>query len=72
MAQEHPLIKYVGKTGKTITAIAKEAGCSRMTLYRLINGEQNATVDLLRRVSAATGNEVPVGAFLIKQPERAA
>lgn len=64
MIQKHPLIAYADRTGKTVTAIAKEAGVSRMTLYRLINGEQNATMDLLGRVSAATNGEVPVSAFL--------
>lgn len=64
MEQKHPLIAYSDRTGKTVTAIAKEAGCSRMTLYRLINGEQNATLGLLARISAATDGEVPVSAFL--------
>jgi hypothetical protein len=35
-----------------------------MTLYRLMKGEQNATIDLLKRISAATGGEVSVSAFL--------
>lgn len=68
MAQKHPLIAYAEQTGKTVTAIAKEAGCSRMTLYRLINGEQNATLGLLSRISAATNGEVPVSAFLPVEP----
>lgn len=64
MEPKHPLIAYADRSGKTVTAIAKKAGCSRMTLYRLINGEQNATLDLLSRVSAATDGEVPVSVFL--------
>lgn len=64
MANTHPLIEFSTRTGKSITAIAKDAGCSRMTLYRLINGEQNATIGLLQRISAATNGEVQVGAFL--------
>lgn len=71
MAQKHPLIAYVDRTGKTVTSIAKEAGCSRMTLYRLINGEQNATLGLLSRISAATDGEVPVSAFFPAEQERA-
>lgn len=50
--------------------IAKSAGCSRQTLYRIMRGE-NATIDLLKRVSAATDGEVPITAFL-PEPERAA
>ncbi len=37
-----------------------------MTLYRLIGGKQNATIELLQRVSAATDGDVPVTAFLPK------
>lgn len=65
----HPLIEYASKTGRTTTDIAKAAGVSRMTIYRLINGEQNATIDLLQRVSDATDGEVPVSAFLPKPNE---
>lgn len=35
-----------------------------MTLYRLMAGTQNATISMLEKVSAATGGEVPVSAFL--------
>jgi len=45
-------------------AIARDAGCSRMTLYRLVKGEQNATIDLLQRVSAATGGAVKPADFM--------
>ena len=52
--------------------IAVKAGCSRMTLYRLVQGKQNATIDLLERVCQATDWEVPVEAFLRPKPEVAA
>jgi transcriptional regulator with XRE-family HTH domain len=60
----HPLIEYVNRTGRTTTELAEAAGCSRMTLYRIIKGEQNATVQLLQRISAATNGEVSVQALL--------
>jgi transposase-like protein len=63
MANQHPLIEFSKRTGKSITAIAREAGCSRMTLYRIMDGD-NTTVEQLKRISAATDGEVPVGAFL--------
>lgn len=62
--REHPLVTYASRTGTSLTKIAAKAGVSRMTLHRLIRGEQNATVNLLERVSAATDFEVPVTAFL--------
>lgn len=65
--EAHPLVSYTNRTGRTTTEIAKAAGCSRMTLYRLIKGEQNATVELLQRVSKATNGEVPVEALLPAQ-----
>lgn len=60
----HPLLTYADQSGRSISEIAKAAGVSRMTLYRLIKGEQNATISLLESVSRATGNEVPIDAFL--------
>ncbi|NTA27438.1 helix-turn-helix domain-containing protein [Agrobacterium vitis] len=47
-----------------MTEVAEASKCSRMTLYRLMKGEQNATIDLLKRISAATDGEVPVSAFI--------
>lgn len=62
--QKHPLIEYAAEAKRSLEDIANEAGCSRMSLYRLMAGEQNATIGLLQRVSAATGGKVPVSAFL--------
>ena len=62
--EQHPLNQYLIRTGRTATEIANAAKCSRMTLYRIMKGEQNATIDLLRRISAATNDEVPVESFL--------
>lgn len=73
----HPLIAFSNRTGKSITSIAKDAGCSRMTLYRIMNGG-NTTTDQLKRISAATGGAVTVGALLeassnvFGQPQEAA
>lgn len=67
---DHPLMLYATRPGNSLAKIAVAAGCSRVTLYRLMKGEQNATIDLLKRVSAATGGEVPINAFL--DSERAA
>lgn len=66
--QKHPLTEYATETKRSLEDIANEAGCSRMTLYRLMAGEQNATIGLLQRVSAATGGKVPVSAFIPTEP----
>lgn len=64
MDTRHPLLIYAARTGISVAAIASRAGCSRMTIYRLVAGKQNATLDLLERVSSATNGEVPITAFL--------
>lgn len=63
MADLHPLVEFSKRTGKSITAIAKDAGCSRMTLYRIMSGD-NTTRDQLQKISAATNGEVKVADFL--------
>lgn len=62
-AGAHPLLDYVRRTGTTLHQIARDAGCSRMTLYRMMRGEQNATIGLIQRVSAATGGAVTAEDF---------
>lgn len=62
--EQHPLAKFSTDANVSIAAIAERAGVSRMTIYRLMKGEQNATIDLLKKVSEATGGKVPVSAFL--------
>lgn len=64
MERTHPILVYSDFSGIKIAAIAAKAGCSRMTLYRLMAGKQNATIDLLRRISAATGGAVSVSDLL--------
>ncbi|TPK14140.1 helix-turn-helix domain-containing protein [Mesorhizobium sp. B2-5-11] len=63
MAHIHPLIEFSKRTGKSITAIAKDAECSRMTLYRIMDGA-NTTTDQLRKIIAACDGEVPFEAFM--------
>lgn len=67
MADLHPLVEFSKRTGKSITAIAKDAGCSRMTLYRIMSGD-NTTIDQLQKISAATNGEVKVVDLLTEAP----
>lgn len=67
----HPLTEYAARTGRSFTDIAKRAGVSRMTLYRLVRGEQNARISLLEQISAATDFEVPASDFLPRPKEAA-
>jgi len=63
MDTTHPLLEYIRNSGTPLRQIAKDAGCSRMTLYRLMRGEQNATMGLIQRVSAATNGAVAAEDF---------
>lgn len=67
MEQAHPLIEYSKSRGKTLKAIAKDAGLSRMSLHRILRGEQNATMDTLKAISAATDGEVSVSVFFVER-----
>ena len=66
MTALHPIIEYARDAGTTVTAIAEKAGCSRMQIYRVMQGE-NTTISLLERISAATGGRVPVAALLRRE-----
>lgn len=55
--QSHPLKIYAQAHRVTFDQIAVAANTSRMTLSRVMRGE-NTTLDLLSRISDATGGEV--------------
>ncbi len=63
MRKKHPLVEYAARKGLSLEAVAEKAGGSRMTLYRIMAGE-NTTTDMLQKISDATEGEVPVTAFL--------
>jgi predicted transcriptional regulator len=62
--ETHPLTQYLAKSSRSVADLASAAGVSRMTIYRLIRGDQNATVGVMSRVSAATGGAVTVADLL--------
>ena len=69
LSKSSPLVEFARSSGKSLTQIAKDANCGRATLYRVMDGE-NATVDLLQRISAATGGKVSVAALIPAPPAR--
>lgn len=64
MKNKHPLVEYAAKNRSSLTKIAKDAGLSRMTLYRIMGGDENTTVDTLRKISAATNGKVSVAELI--------
>lgn len=51
----HPLQKWFERTGKSKSEFARDNGMSRMAIWRIINGKAEYSLDMLRRVSVATG-----------------
>lgn len=60
---EHPLRQYVDRQRTTLADFAASVGLSRMTLHRIMRGE-NTTLDALRRISDATHGLVSVEAIV--------
>lgn len=71
MSEKHPLSQYARDAGISMEALAKRAETSRATLYRVMEGE-NATIDVVKRISAATGGKVSVGEIIGGTQEPAA
>jgi transcriptional regulator with XRE-family HTH domain len=68
--EQHPLITHLKSKGESLTDFAKRLNMSRMQLYRIMRGE-NTTIDRVHLISEATGNKVPVSAFLRKRDDAA-
>ena len=60
----HPLLKYRKETGESCRAIAVKARTTAATVSRICRYEQTPSVDLIRRLVAATGGQVSVEDFV--------
>jgi hypothetical protein len=67
-----PISMYSRMSGQTLGDIAKAAGSSRMTLWRIARGKQQASIGVLKRISEATGGAVSVTAIMASIIEAAA
>ena len=57
----HPIEQYLSENpGLTRTLLAERAGISRMTLWRLTNGEGEFSTAVLKQISKATNGAVTV------------
>jgi len=63
MNKKHPLIIYSKENDIPFVEIAKKAGISRQSLYRIISGQQNARRETIIAISKATDGKVAIGAF---------
>ena len=60
----HPLARYLETTNRPLADLAKAAGTSRMSLYRIINGEQTPSLGLVQRLRTATDGAIDANDFL--------
>jgi DNA-binding XRE family transcriptional regulator len=60
----HPLTQYIERSGVGRTALARRAETSRQTIHRIERGEQSPSLDLVRRIITATGDELGADDFL--------
>lgn len=67
---KHPLRTYLEKEGLSQAAFALRANTSRQTVWRILAGKGDYSLDTLRQVSRATDNEVTIPELLIAEQER--
>lgn len=66
----HPLTKWFEATGKSRAEFAREAGVSRMAIWRIMNGDRRLSLSLLEKVSGASG--IPVSKLISESKRQAA
>lgn len=63
-AMTHPLAQYRSKANLTRDALAKLAGTSRQTIHRIEIGAQTPSLDMIRRLVAASKGKLNLDDFL--------
>ncbi len=66
----HPLGRYLQDASLSQAAFALRASISRQTVWRILAGKGDYSLDTLRQVSRATDNEVTIPELLIAEQER--
>lgn len=59
---------FIKQNDTTEVEIAKLAGCSQSTINKVRRGIGNWTINLLARISAATGGQVTLADFITEEP----
>lgn len=63
----HPLTRYLDDTDVGRADLARAAGTSRQTIYRIERGEQSPSLDLVARIIAATDGRLRADDFMPKR-----
>lgn len=54
----HPLTRYRHEHGLSVEAMAKLADTTRQTIFRIENGGQTPSIDMAKKIIAATGGKL--------------
>jgi len=64
---EHPMRRYRREKAMPLDQLAEATGVDKSTLSRIERGKQNPSIDLLRRLIAATGGALSAEDFCAPQ-----
>lgn len=64
MSDTHPLLRWADRKGMSVPEIADAVGCSDSHLRNICAGRKEASLGLAKRLSALSGDEIPMDAFL--------
>ncbi len=54
------LQSLLDETGVSVAALAKAAGVNRQTIYKLLRGQNEPSLEVARKLAAALGKELSV------------
>jgi DNA-binding XRE family transcriptional regulator len=60
----HPLKEYRQRAGLSVSDLAEKVGVSRQSIFRIEAGDQTPSLDLVSRITRATGGKVTANDFL--------
>lgn len=65
----HPMQAWAQSAGKTVRELAEAAGCSDSHIRNVFAGRKRVSLGLAQRLSNVTAGEVPMEAFVTREPE---
>lgn len=65
----HPLRRFRETHSVTLTALARKAGIAKSSLSRIETGRQSTTESMIRKLIAATGDELTANDFIAPSPK---
>lgn len=69
MATEHPIVRCCRILGISVPVYAERANTTRQTVNRIIRGKQDPSMDMVRRLCAASDGILDANDFLVEPAE---